>query len=261
MSMHASEALRIDPDFVLPILEVFVREEVQKTGMSNGIVGLSGGLDSVIAATIMVRALGPDCTRLVVMPHEVSSETSIEDAHEVAGLLGVEPVVVPITAMTRGYPHYSGLDRVRAGNLMARMRMAVLYDLSVEHEALVIGTSNKTELLLGYGTLFGDTACALNPLGDLYKTQLQQLAPALAVPESIQDKVPSAELWEGQTDEGELGVEYETADAILYHLIDEKLPMEEVVEAGFDRVMVEDLLERVRGNEFKRRMPIICKLS
>lgn len=258
--MTDSRKLKIDSAAVLPQLEAFVKGEVNKSGLSAGVVGLSGGLDSSVSAAITVRALGPDNVVLVIMPHEVSSESSKEDAREVARFLGVEPTVVPITGMTRGYPEFSDLDRIRAGNMMARMRMIVLYDLSARHRGLVIGTSNKSEILLGYGTLFGDTACAINPLGDLYKTQLRQLAPALGLPESIRTKVPSADLWQGQTDEDELGVEYSMADEILYRLYDEGLSVDDVVNDGFERELVENIRGRVESNEFKRQMPTICKL-
>lgn len=261
LSTPAREALRLNPDLVIPILEAFLRNEVKRTGVDKGIVGLSGGLDSSVVATLTVRALSAGRTRLIIMPHEVSSESSARDAEEVARVLGVEPVVIPITGMTSGYPDFPQLSNIRAGNLMARMRMAVLYDLSAEYDAMVIGTSNKTELLLGYGTLHGDMASAVNPVGDLYKTQLRQLASALNLPESIRNKIPSADLWAGQTDEDELGVEYETADEILYHLIDERLSVDEVVKAGFERELVCALWERIQRSEFKRHLPVICKLS
>lgn len=261
VSTPNDSALKVDPDLVLPIIGAFLRNEVERTGIRNGIVGLSGGLDSSVVAALTVRALGADRTRLVIMPHEVSSEESETDARQLASMLGVEPIVVPITAMTGGYPGFEGKERVRAGNLMARMRMAVLYDLSVEHSALVIGTSNKTELLLGYGTLFGDMASAVNPIGDLYKTQLRQLAVALDIPESIRTKKPSADLWAGQTDEEELGLDYATADEILFRLVDERLSPPEVVEAGYDEGLVSGLWERIRQNEYKRHLPVICKLS
>ena len=259
--MTDSEKLKINSAVVLPQLEAFVSDEVNKSGLSTGVVGLSGGLDSSVSAAIAVRALGPDNVVLVIMPHEISSESSKEDAREFAQFLGVEPMVIPITDMTRGYPIFDDLDRVRAGNVMARMRMVVLYDLSAGHRGLVIGTSNKSEFLLGYGTLFGDMACAINPLGDLYKTQLRQLAPALGLPESIQTKVPSADLWQGQTDEDELGVEYSIADEILYRLYDEGLSTDDVVNDGFERVLVDSIRGRVESNEFKRQMPTICKIS
>jgi NAD+ synthase len=255
------EALRVDPELILPIVEAFVRLEVERAGIQKGIVGLSGGMDSAVSAAITVRALGRERTVLVLMPHEVSSEASVTDARLVADMLGVDPVVAPITAMTEGYPGYESLDQVRAGNLMARMRMAVLYDLSAEHKALVIGTSNKSELLLGYGTLFGDMASAVNPIGDLYKTQLRQVAVALGIPDDILAKAPSADLWKGQTDESELGIDYATADAILLRLVDRRLPISRLVTDGFDETLVRRLWDRVRENEFKRHLPVICKLS
>lgn len=261
MNDPVDELLRIDPDLVLPIMESFVRLEVERAGIRKGIVGISGGIDSAVSAAVAVRALGPERTVLVLMPHEVSSPESVGDAREVAALLGVEPVEVPITGMTAGYPGYGGLDRVRAGNLMARMRMAVLYDLSAEHNALVIGTSNKTELLLGYGTLFGDMASAVNPVGDLYKTQLRQIAVALGLPGAVLEKAPTADLWVGQTDEADLGVDYKTADAILIRLVDRRLPLRKVVDEGFEETLVHRLWERIRASEFKRHLPVICKLS
>jgi NAD+ synthase len=253
--------LKIDSAAVLTQLVAFVEKEVGGSGLNAGVVGLSGGLDSSVSASITVRALGPENVVLVIMPHEVSSESSIEDALKVAEWLGVEPLLVPITEMTGGFPGFDDLDRIRAGNIMARMRMIVLYDLSAKHRGLVIGTSNKSEILLGYGTLYGDTACAINPLGDLYKTQLRQLAPALGLPESIRTKVPSADLWQGQTDEEELGVEYSIADEILCRLYDEGLSVDEVVDGGFERDLVESIQVRVESNKFKRQMPTICRLT
>ena len=253
--------LRVDPELVLPLTEAFVSQEVERAGIRKGIVGLSGGVDSAVSAAITVRALGTEDTVLVLMPHEVSSPESTEHAREIAALLGVAPIEVPITAMTAGYPHLPDLDRLRAGNLMARMRMAVLYDLSAEHQALVIGTSNKTELLLGYGTLHGDMASAINPVGDLYKTQLRQIAAALGVPDEVLAKPPTADLWKGQTDEDDLGIDYPTADAVLIRLVDRRLPLASVVKEGFDEKLVRRLWDRVRQNEFKRHLPVICKLS
>ena len=255
------ERLHLDPDLVIPILEAFVRHEVERAGFRRAIVGLSGGVDSAVSAALAVRALGAERALLVLMPHRVSSPESVSDARLVAGLLGVEPLEVPITGLTEGYGGWAGLDRTRAGNLMARMRMAVLYDLSAEHQALVIGTSNKTELLLGYGTLHGDLASAINPVGDLYKSQLRQLAAALGLPEPVLTKAPSADLWQGQTDEADLGVDYTTADAVLFRLVDERKTVAQTAAEGFDEDLVRRLWERVRATEYKRHPPVICKLS
>ncbi|MFC1545429.1 NAD+ synthase [Gemmatimonadota bacterium] len=251
---------RIDPDTILPQLDTFLKTSLEKPGLHNGIVGLSGGIDSAVVAALLVRAVGSARSRFVYMPHAISSEESARDAREVASMLDVELIEVPITDMTRGYAGFGNLDHLRAGNLMARMRMAVLYDLSAGHEALVIGTSNKTEILLGYGTLFGDTACAVNPVGDLYKTWIRELAVILGIPELIQTKPPSADLWTGQTDEDELGIDYATADQILYHLVDERLPVDEVIRIGFDDSLVRDVWERMERNAYKSRLPEIFRL-
>jgi len=261
MTDHYRSELTLDPDLVIPILEEFLRVEIGRTGLHHAVLGLSGGIDSSVAAALTVRALGAGNTTLVLMPHEVSSPASSADARAVAEYLGVEPLIVDITPMTAGYPGFTQLDRNRGGNIMARLRMIVLYDLSAERGGLVVGTSNKTELLLGYGTLHGDMASAVNPLGDLYKTQVRQLGAALGLPERVVSKTPSADLYAGQTDEEELGLTYETADAVLYRLVDEREPVDEIVASGFERDVVERVREMVRRSEFKRHLPVICKLS
>ncbi|MFC1529417.1 NAD+ synthase [Gemmatimonadota bacterium] len=250
----------IETGSVLPRIESFLVDALAQPGLRNGIVGLSGGIDSAVAAALLVRAVGSERARFIYMPHAISSRENAEDARDAAALLGVDLIEVPITGMTGGYPGFDQLDNIRAGNLMARMRMAILYDLSVEHEALVIGTSNRTEILLGYGTLFGDTACAVNPIGDLYKTWLRELAVVLGIPESIRLKAPSADLWVGQTDEDELGVDYATADRILYHLVEEELPADRIAAIGFDADLVNGIRERMERNAYKRRLPEICRL-
>jgi NAD+ synthase len=144
---------------------------------------------------------------------------------------------------------------------MARERMSILYDFSEREKALIIGTSNKTELLLGYGTLHGDMACAINPLGDLYKTQVRALGRYLEVPDQILDKAPTAGLWDGQTDEQELGLPYHEIDEILYHMIDKRIPRQELLSRGFEEAKVDRLIRMIRGSEFKRCMPPIAKIS
>jgi NAD+ synthase len=196
------------------------------------------------------------------MPHAGSSADSFEDAAEVIRLCGVRQATVPIT--DAALPLLAGIpasDRVRRGNILARLRMIVLYDQSAAFEGLVLGTGNKTEILLGYTTLFGDSACALNPIGDLYKTQVRQLAAAVGVPARILAKPPSADLWPGQTDEGELGVTYAEVDRLLYLLVDERQTAEACVEAGFKPAMVRKVVGRIRRNQFKRMPPIVAKLS
>jgi NAD+ synthase len=156
---------------------------------------------------------------------------------------------------------FPNLSNVRRGNKLARERMAVLYDHSYELNGLVIGTSNKTELLLGYGTQFGDMASAINPLGDLYKTQIWQLAQYIGVPEKIVKKAPSGDLWVGQTDETELGFTYREVDQLLYYLVDERYSLEELAEAGFNPDFVRKVFIRMRDSQYKRRLPLIAKIS
>jgi NAD+ synthase len=147
------------------------------------------------------------------------------------------------------------------GNIMARARMIVLYDQSEVFKGLVLGTSNKTEILLGYSTIWGDMASAINPIGDLYKAQIRQLSRALNIPTPLIDKAPSADLWDGQTDENELGFTYEQVDRLLYLLVDQRFSPQECIEEGFDEEFVHAVIARVRRNQFKRMMPPIAKLS
>ncbi|MDP2975975.1 MAG: NAD(+) synthase, partial [Anaerolineales bacterium] len=173
-----------------------------------------------------------------------------------------QSVTIPITEMVDPLvAREPEMSQVRKGNIMARARMIVAYDQSEAFMGLVIGTGNKTEILLGYTTLYGDSACALNPIGDLYKTQVRQLARALNIPAVILDKAPSADLWQGQTDEGELGFTYEEVDKLLYLLVDQRYSPEECVEAGFAEKFVRSVIERIRRNQFKRLMPPVAKIS
>jgi len=227
------------------------------------VIGLSGGIDSSLAATLAVRALGKAEVLGVLMPYGGGERgTAIEDATLVAGGLGMRTELVDIAPLVDAYfarePQPTPLRR---GNFMARQRMAILFDRSMRDRALVVGTSNKTELLLGYGTLFGDLASALNPLGDLYKTQVRSVARFLALPERILVKPPSAELWPGQTDEDELGFSYEQVDQALYLLVDRRLTRPEIAEYGLDPEFVDRVAERIRGSQFKRRLPLIAKVS
>jgi NAD+ synthase len=247
---------------VAALLEEFIRKETGKAGRCRVVVGLSGGIDSAVSASLAVRALGAGNVLCVLMPYRTSSPESLTDAGRVIGELGADSISVEITAMVDAYfSKFSDADLVRRGNKMARERMSILYDLSSVHSALVLGTSNKTELLLGYGTLHGDMASALNPLGDLYKTQVRQLAGFLQVPDTILNKPPSADLWPGQSDEGELGVTYETADRILHLMVDRRADRDTIIAAGFPAELVDRLRDRVRAFQFKRRPPLIAKLS
>ena len=254
--------LSLNPAIVRKVLVDFVRDETRNAGFQKGVVGLSGGVDSSLAAFIAAEALGPANLLGVMMPFRSSHPQSQRDAELVAGGLGIPTEVVDITPMVDPFLRHSKTgDRIRAGNVMARQRMIVLYDRSSRDRSLVIGTSNKTEILLGYGTLFGDTACAINPLGDLYKTQVWQLAEFFGVPKPIIDKAPSADLWEGQTDEGEFGFSYKRVDHLLHYLVDERRSEKELKAMGFEEPFIRKIVELVKKNQFKRRMPLIAKIS
>jgi NAD+ synthase len=261
-TVSAADVLAIDTGVVTRILCGFVHDEVRKVGFDRVVVGLSGGVDSALTAALAARALGPEHVVPVLMPYRTSSPASEGDARAVCDMLGIEPIVVDISPQVDAYfERHPGADRDRRGNKMARERMSILYDMSSVHRALVIGTSNKTELLLGYGTVFGDQAHALNPLGDLYKTQVFALARALQLPERVLDKPPSADLWEGQSDEEELGFAYAVVDVLLYHLIDERRTKAEVRALGFGDDFITQVAHKVRDSQFKRRPPLIAKLS
>lgn len=253
--------LRIDEVLVRKMLVSFLREETLKTGARRLVLGVSGGVDSAVVAALAAEALGPDNVLGLFTPYRTTAGRSKNDAEEVARTFGIRLEEVPITAQVDAY--FAGMtriDKVRMGNKMARERKSIEYDRSWP-DGLVLGTSNKTELLLGYGTQFGDLACALNPVGDLYKTQLRELAAHMGVPKAVLTKPPSADLWEGQTDEGELGFTYEQADVLLYHLVDRRVRPADLVAAGFDAALLAKIRERIRRNHFKRVMPLIAKVS
>ncbi len=254
--------LSIDTGLVRKILTEFLRTEIDRSGFSRAVVNLSGGIDSAVAFALAVEALGPQNVLAVRLPYKTSSADSLEHAQALIDQFGTPSVTIPITEMVDALiAREPDMSAVRKGNIMARARMIVAYDQSEAFKALVVGTGNKTEILLGYTTLYGDSACALNPIGDLYKTQVRQLARALQIPEAIITKPPSADLWSGQTDEGELGFTYEEVDKLLYLLVDQRYRPEECVEAGFEEKFVRAVVERIRRNQFKRVLPPIAKLS
>jgi NAD+ synthase len=256
------QGLQLNVMYVRKLLVDFIRDEITNAGLERAVVGLSGGVDSSVVAYLSTEALGKENVLNVLMPYKTSSPDSVQDAKQVVEELGTRSELIDITGMVDAYlekaPHSSN---VRNGNVMARARMVVLYDLSARENALVVGTSNKTEFMLGYGTIFGDMACGINPLGDLYKTQVWQLAEAIGVPEQIVRKKPTADLWVGQTDEGELGLSYPEVDNLLYHMIDERRSDDELIQLGFSRAFVNKVHTLVQRNQFKRRPPTIAKVS
>lgn len=258
----AIPSLEIDTALARRVLTGFLRSETRRVGFTRGVVGVSGGLDSALTCFLAAEALGPRNVLALRLPHAHSSPDSLADAAEVIRLTGVREHTFAITDMAA--PLLATIppkDKVRRGNVLARLRMIVLYDHSASFGGLVLGTSNKTEILLGYTTLFGDAASAINPLGDLYKTQVRQLARAVGVPERIVAKPPTADLWPGQTDEAELGVTYDEVDRLLYLLVDERRTPEACIEAGFRAALVRRTIERIRRNHYKRVPPVIAKLS
>ena len=254
--------LKINTDLARQILTGFIHSEVTRAGFSKAVVGLSGGIDSAVSCYLAVEALGPQNVLAVRMPYKSSASDSLEHAQIVIEALGLPSITIPITEMVDPlFERFPEASSMRRGNIMARTRMIILYDQSEAFGGLVIGTGNKTEILLGYTTLYGDSANALNPIGDLYKTQLRQLARALGIPEVIIRKAPTADLWQGQTDEGELGFTYEEVDKLLYLLVDQRYSPQDCVEAGFAENFVRTVAERIRRNHFKRILPPIAKLS
>ena len=256
------ESLRINPELVTEILVRFLRAEIGRAGFSRAVFGLSGGIDSSVVAYLVTRAMEPENVLAVTMPYKTSSEATRRDSRQVLDALGVQTLDVPITDQIDAYfARFSDASTMRLANKCARERMTVLYDQSAALEGLVVGTSNKSELLLGYGTQFGDMASAVNPIGDLYKTQLYVLAEYLGVPESIRAKKPTGDLWIGQTDEGELGFTYAEVDRLLVLMVDRRWQRSELIDAGFDGELVDRVATLIRRNHYKRRMPVIAKLS
>ena len=254
--------LAIDTDIARQVIGQFIRGQLRQAGFERAVVGLSGGIDSALVAYLVAEAIGAPRLLCVLMPYRSSSPASREDAQEVVRRLGAASELVDISPMVDGYfggqPDASPLRR---GNFMARQRMAVLYDHSVTWGGLVVGTGNKTESLIGYTTLFGDSASAFNPIGDLYKSQVRQVAAAIGVPAAISRKAPSADLWPGQTDEGEAGFTYPVLDRLLFWRVDRRRTDDEMAGLGFDPEMVRKVDRLIATSEFKRQVPPIAKLG
>jgi len=254
--------LTINTSVARTILTGFIKSEVTRVGFTRAVIGLSGGIDSALSCALAVEALGSDNVLAVKLPYKSSNPDSSAHADILIEQMGMPAKTIEITDMVEPlFERELEMTKLRKGNIMARERMIVLYDQSEMFKGLVIGTSNKTEILLGYSTQFGDSASAINPIGDLYKAQVRQLAQAMDIPSEIIDKAPSADLWVGQTDEDELGFTYDEADKLLYLLVDQRFSPQECVDAGFDKKLVETVIGRVRRTQFKRMLPPIAKLS
>lgn len=252
----------LNAELTATILVRFLREEAGKFGFTRAVLGLSGGIDSAVSAALAARAFGPANVLAVLMPYRTSNPSSRAHAELVAKQLGVRTELCDLSPSADAlFADIAEAERLRRGNILARLRMVVLYDRSAREQALVVGTSNKSEILLGYSTQFGDAASAINPLGDLFKTQVFELAAYLGIPEEILTKAPSADLWEGQSDEAEMGFSYAEVDRLLYAWVERRYAAEKLVAAGFDATFVERVLRRVRRNQFKRRMPLQAKLG
>lgn len=254
--------LEIDNPTVEAVLVAFIRDQVYKNGFESGIIGVSGGLDSAVVLALTRRALGAEHTFALLMPYRLSSPESLEHGRLICEQEGVSHQVIDITPMIDAYftAHPSD-NRLLLGNKCARERMSILYDHSVRRRALVVGTSNKSEILAGYSTLWGDSAAAFLPLGDLYKTQIFSFARHLGIPEPIIAKKPSADLWDGQTDEGELGITYREMDEILCHWVDQRLGVDEIIAAGYAPETVRRVQRLVQSSQYKRTMPPAAKLQ
>jgi NAD+ synthase len=262
LHLSLAERLSINTDVAKRMLVGFIADEIAKTGMKRAIIGLSGGIDSALSAYLSAEALGAENVLAVRMPYRTSSADSLSDADLVIEALGLASLTVPITEMADPLINrFPDMNSTRKGNIMARLRMTILYDQSASWGGLVMGTSNKSEILLGYSTIYGDSGVALQPIGDLYKTQVRQLSAALDIPTSVLKKPPSADLFEGQTDEGDFGFSYEDVDKVLFLLVDERYTVDEVVDEGFARSFVETVWRRVKINHYKRTMPNIAKVS
>jgi NAD+ synthase len=257
-----SNPLAIDCALVESLLIGFVKDEVERTGLGRVVFGLSGGIDSTLSAYIAVKALGPENVCGIRMPYSQSSAETMEHGTLIADRLGIEMKTVAITDQIDAYfRNFPDASRLRRANKMARERMTILYDHSADQKALVLGTSNKTELLIGYGTIFGDMASALNPIGDLYKTQVWALSEHMGVPESVVKKQPTADLWAGQTDESELGFTYGEIDRLLVRMVDERARPPELEADGFDPAFIRRVGSLLKSSQYKRRMPLIAKVS
>lgn len=250
----------IDWNNIKKQLQEFLKIELAKTGLNRVTVGLSGGLDSAVVAVLCKETFG-DNMSCVLMPSQFSSKESVDDAVELCEKFNIKYEIKSIAPMVEAYIQNMDEDKLRIGNFSARMRMSVLYDTSSRDKSIVVGTSNKSELLLGYGTIFGDIACAINPIGEMYKSDEFEFAKFLGVTDAIINKKPSADLWEGQSDEEELGYSYSQMDEVLKLLVDENKTKEELLTLDYDEKLIDLLNYRIKANAFKGKLPVIAKIK
>ncbi len=254
---------KIDYSSAIRMIVDFIKTQHKKAGLQKAIVGLSGGIDSSLTATLCVKALGKNNVVGIMMPHKTSHPDSLEHAKKVAEFLGIKYEIIEISPMVDEYfkLYAPDADKLRKGNFMARSRMCVLYDKSAQYKGLVAGTGNKSELLIGYCTQYGDSACAYETIGDLYKTEVWEMAKSLSIPKCVIEKKPTADLWNGQTDEEEMGITYNQLDEILYNLFELKIPKEELLKKGFNEFDLEKVIEMHNNSEFKRIIPPIANIG
>jgi len=238
----------------------FIQHELKKTKAQKLVVGLSGGLDSAVVAVLCLHAVGAENLKCVLMPSQNSSASSIEDAKQLCCKFDIGYEIVHIGQVVSSYFLDKSPTPLQIGNFTARVRMAILYDISSSIDGVVVGTSNRSEILLGYGTIYGDTACAFNPIGNIYKSSLYKFGTYLQITENILTKKPSADLWSGQTDEQELGFSYEKIDEVLKKLVDDGIDRSQLLEKGYDKVLIDMIIDRMTKYSFKLHMPNIAKI-
>lgn len=255
--------IEFHPETAAKTINRFIRETVVKNGFKRAVVGVSGGIDSAVVLALAAEALGADQIHGLLMPYRRSSPSSLSDARSLCQTLGLSWTEIDISPMVDGYfaQCQNTATPLQIGNFCARQRMAVLYDHSEKQSALVLGTSNKSEILIGYSTLYGDSAAAMYPIGDLYKTQVFALAERLPIPLSIRKKAPSADLWQDQTDEAEIGMTYARLDEMLHCMVDGRFSAKELITMGFEPEEIDRVRKKISRSQFKRSLPSVCKIS